>query len=121
MDSWFDAHTWVHQRLSEGLPGWYVSPEDDVLDRTFPACLTSLSVTPIDPRGLWDGNLTLTLLIPSEQAPDLIGEVVSLISGWRPPGPAVDVDLLSSTQRSSGIREDITAVTLVYTIVWITH
>ena len=118
---WFDAPTWIHTTLTDGLPGWYVAPEDDVQDRTFPACLFDVALTELDYRGLWEGNLTLNLLMPTERVPDLLGEVTTLIGSWRPPGPAVDVALLTATKRSTNLREDLTLYTLVYTIVWATN
>lgn len=118
MSSWFDAHEWVHDHLTTGLPGWLVEPEHDATQATFPVCIWSLLQSEIDPRGLWEGNLSLTMIMPTQDATNLKRTVVDAVRGWRAPGPAYDVELLSITRSARGTREDLSTYIAVFTISW---
>jgi len=113
---WFDANTWIQNHLEDGLPGWTVAPETNVVDPVFPTCIWSLLQKPLD-DGLWTASVTLVLTMPTRKAPELIEEVVAVVDGWRPPGPAVDVELISGTS-DIAVREDMTNFVFVFRIMW---
>jgi hypothetical protein len=40
------------------------------------------------------------------------------VTSWRPPGPAVDVELLTMADESITSREDIARLVMVYRVTW---
>ncbi|MDR2897035.1 MAG: hypothetical protein LBV30_10380, partial [Propionibacteriaceae bacterium] len=69
---WFDAPTWVHDRLTAGLPQWQVLAERNANDRgSYPSLVWSLIVSKGRSPGLWSGNLALTLDMPAGDAATL--------------------------------------------------
>jgi hypothetical protein len=80
--------------------------------------LWSLAQGELDRRGLWEGNVTLNVLALVSEAAVRVKQVADLVASWRPPGPAVNVELLSFTPRDTAAREGVSLSTFIYTITW---
>lgn len=115
---WFDAPTWVHDRLGVAFPGWLVTPELDAKINRFPALLWSLSVSNPDPRGIWTANLTLNLLCDASLARTATESLHGEVESWQTPGPINAAELQTFTLNRSDVSELIKQYVFIYSLTW---
>lgn len=118
--AWLDAPNWVQDQLDAAFPAWLITPEaDNVRLEQFPAAIWSLSVSNPDDRGLWSGNLTVTLMCAAEDAAANVAALHDVVQAWQTPGPINTITLTSSTTsaRSSAGRT-LHSYVLIYSLFW---
>ena len=116
--AWFDAHAWVHDRLTAAFPALLVTPEQDAKVNRYPAIVWSLAVSNPDHRGIWSANLTVNLLCTADAAVTLIPELGDEIQSWQTPGPVNAATLQNFTQNSSAVSETTKQFVFTYSLIW---
>ena len=118
MPEWFDGPTWVHDRLTDAFPDLLVTPEREAKVNRYPALVWSLSLSNPDDRGIWSGNLSLSLLCTADDAAAQTKAVHEAVMAWQTPGPAQSVTLNTYAQNPSDVSETIKQFVFIYSLTW---
>lgn len=117
--AWLDAPTWIQEQLAAAFPTWLITPElDGIRLEKFPAVVCSLSLGNPDDRGIWTGNLTVTLMCTPDLAGANLTALHGVVQGWQTPGPINTVTLISSTAGRSQTGRNPHSYRLVYSLLW---
>ncbi|MFT4225308.1 hypothetical protein [Micropruina sp.] len=117
--AWLDAPTWVQNQLDATFPAWQITPEaDDVRLNQYPSVVWSLQLSNPDSRGIWTGNLTLTLTCEPRDADGHVGALHDAVQAWQTPGPIQGVTLINYAPDRSPAGRAVRTYVLIYSLTW---